>query len=213
VTRPPRNPRKTPTQRRAIETYGTILTAAAHILVERGVSGFTTNHVARRAGVPIGSVYQYFPNKDAILSALLRRQLERARATRPGVLDAGPELPLRERLAATIAWHFATVREDPALAARLHEAFLDILTPQEQAEFDVFHQAAVRRGLEACRSEITLDLDVASAIVSQFLVFAPRAIAALQRARELPLDAYQERLADSLHHFLTRADRRGGPEA
>lgn len=211
MTRSPRTPRKTPRQSRAVATVDAILTAATHILVERGLAGFTTNHVARRAGVPIGSIYQYFPNKQAILSSLLRRQLERARATRPAILDAGPELPLRERLAATIRWHFAQVREDPALAARLHEAAQDILTPQEQAEFDVFHQGAVRRGLTASRREITLDLDVAAAIVSHFLMFGPRAVAALQRAGELPLDEYEHRLAESLHRFLTHADRVEGP--
>jgi AcrR family transcriptional regulator len=206
VIRPPRNPRKTPRQRRAIETHAAILTAAAHILVERGVSGFTTNHVARRAGVPIGSIYQYFPNKEAILLALLHRQLERARATRPALLDAGPELPLRDRLAATIRWHFALVREDPALAARLDEARQEILTPQEQAEFDVFHRRRVHRGLHANRREITCDLDLAAAIVSHFLIFAPRALASLERAGEPRLDAYERRLADSLYCFLTQPE-------
>jgi AcrR family transcriptional regulator len=49
--------------------------AAARILESSGRSGFTTNEVAERAGVSIGSLYQYFPNKDAITLALIERDL------------------------------------------------------------------------------------------------------------------------------------------
>lgn len=50
--------------------------AAARILETAGLAGFTTNAVAERAGVSVGSLYQYFPNKDAITRALIRRELE-----------------------------------------------------------------------------------------------------------------------------------------
>ena len=56
-------PRKRPRQERAKATVETILEASARILVKRGFDGFTTNEVATAAGVSIGSLYQYFPNK------------------------------------------------------------------------------------------------------------------------------------------------------
>jgi AcrR family transcriptional regulator len=68
-------PRKMPLQRRSAETVAVILEGAAHILEERGFEGFNTNAVAARAGVSIGSLYQYFPNKDALLSALIQREV------------------------------------------------------------------------------------------------------------------------------------------
>ncbi len=67
-------PRKRPTQPRAVETVACILEAAAQILEAQGFEAFNTNAVAERAGVSIGSLYQYFPGKDALLIALARRE-------------------------------------------------------------------------------------------------------------------------------------------
>ena len=69
--------RKAPLQARSRRTVESILTAGAYILAERGIEGFTTNHVAERAGVNIASLYQYFPNKQAILEALQARHVGR----------------------------------------------------------------------------------------------------------------------------------------
>ena len=69
-------PRKTPVQARSAATVDAILEAAAHILEIEGLEGYTTNAIARRAGVSIGSLYQYFPNKDAITAALVLANVE-----------------------------------------------------------------------------------------------------------------------------------------
>lgn len=68
--------RKKPTQARAAATVGAIIEAAAQILQKEGEDALTTARVAERAGVSIGSIYQYFPNRDAILLALIRRERE-----------------------------------------------------------------------------------------------------------------------------------------
>ncbi|NYI02474.1 TetR/AcrR family transcriptional regulator [Cupriavidus plantarum] len=67
-------PRKAPTQGRAEETVAAIVEAAAQVLEQHGFEGFNTNAVAQRAGVSIGSLYQYFPGKDALTVALIRRE-------------------------------------------------------------------------------------------------------------------------------------------
>jgi AcrR family transcriptional regulator len=68
-----------PRQARAVVTRTAILEAAAHILASGGLAAFNTNAVAARAGVSIGSLYQYFPNKDALMAALIEtRQAEQA---------------------------------------------------------------------------------------------------------------------------------------
>lgn len=66
--------RKKPTQARAAATIEAIVEAAAQVLQKEGEEALTTAKVAERAGVSIGSIYQYFPNKDAILLALIRRE-------------------------------------------------------------------------------------------------------------------------------------------
>ena len=68
--------RRIPRQRRASETAATILEGAAQVLETRGLAGFNTNAVARRAGVSIGTLYQYFADKNAILLALAKREME-----------------------------------------------------------------------------------------------------------------------------------------
>jgi len=62
--------RKQPKQARSTELVAVILEAALHVLAEEGAHRFTTTRVAERAGVSVGSLYQYFPNKAAILFRL-----------------------------------------------------------------------------------------------------------------------------------------------
>jgi AcrR family transcriptional regulator len=73
---PPLKPRKTPGQRRSAATVEAIIEAAARIQETKGLEGYTTNAVADRAGASIGTLYQYFPNKDAITRALIERELD-----------------------------------------------------------------------------------------------------------------------------------------
>ncbi|WP_266182776.1 TetR/AcrR family transcriptional regulator [Dyella humicola] len=72
--RPTLKPRKTPSQARSGDTVAAMLEAAARILERHGFAGYTTNAVAERAGVSIGTLYQYFPNKDALTAALIDRE-------------------------------------------------------------------------------------------------------------------------------------------
>jgi AcrR family transcriptional regulator len=67
-------PRKLPKQARSVATVSVLVEAAARILEQHGHGGFSTNAVAERAGVSIGSLYQYFPRKDALIGALIARE-------------------------------------------------------------------------------------------------------------------------------------------
>jgi AcrR family transcriptional regulator len=69
-------PRKSPRQERSRRTVERILDAATRIFHEQGYAGATTNDIADEAGVSVGSLYQYFPNKDALLFALTQRHIE-----------------------------------------------------------------------------------------------------------------------------------------
>ena len=84
---PPNDPfstRRRPQQARAERTLQVIFEATARVLREEGEAAFTTNRIAARAGVSIGTLYQYFDDKEAILQAILRRTRKRL----VGQLDA-----------------------------------------------------------------------------------------------------------------------------
>jgi AcrR family transcriptional regulator len=80
-------PRKTPKQPRAVETQARILEAAARVFCRHGYAAGTTNRIAAAAGMSIGSLYQYFPNKDAILVALMRKHVAEGTQRVLAVLD------------------------------------------------------------------------------------------------------------------------------
>jgi AcrR family transcriptional regulator len=73
MKKPSYQPRKLPRQPRSVKTVTWILDAASRILDKESLEAFNTNRVAEVAGVSIGSVYQYFPNKDALIVALIER--------------------------------------------------------------------------------------------------------------------------------------------
>ena len=91
-------PRRAPKQARARATHATILEAAAQILDSEGERGLTTNRVAARAGVSIGTLYQYFPNKQAILVAMSQQEAERLRREVAEGRDADPVRAALRRL-------------------------------------------------------------------------------------------------------------------
>ncbi|MEM8562528.1 MAG: TetR/AcrR family transcriptional regulator [Pseudomonadota bacterium] len=79
TTSPPRREtslRKLPSQARSRERYERMLSAAAELLNEQGYDQLKTVTIAERAGVPVGTVYQFFPNKHSILTVLVERWLE-----------------------------------------------------------------------------------------------------------------------------------------
>jgi AcrR family transcriptional regulator len=114
-------PRKEASQERSRATVEAILRAAAHILVRSGYEATTTNRVAVAAGVSIGSLYQYFPNKEAIVGALIDRHLERQREwLRQTALTAMTQ-PIEQAVRALIEGLIAAHRVDPAL----HRVFFE----------------------------------------------------------------------------------------
>jgi AcrR family transcriptional regulator len=94
-TQQPESMRKSPAQQRSERTIETIFEATAQILERDGDGGLSTNTIAERAGFSIGTLYQYFPNKDAILLAMVEREkrriLERVEAALSGAGSAGFE--------------------------------------------------------------------------------------------------------------------------
>lgn len=93
IAEPAATMRKAPRQARSRATVDAIVEAAAQVLCERGWSGFTTNEVAEVAGVSIGSLYQYFPNKLALVAAMRRRHFAEVLAVLQGAADRSASPP------------------------------------------------------------------------------------------------------------------------
>lgn len=119
--------RKVARQARSQSTVEAIVLAAARILEREGTSGLTTNHIAETAGVSVGSLYQYFPNKDAIVVALIRHQLDRDDA-HLGALVAEQTGDLRSGIFAIISRLCVYQHALTPLLAKL----LPLLSPLEQ---------------------------------------------------------------------------------
>jgi AcrR family transcriptional regulator len=122
------SPRKLPLQARAQATRDAILEGAAQILSAHGLAGFNTNAVAQRAGVSIGSLYQYFANKDALMAALIHaaqaRQLASLMSAAAGIDGATLEQAVRMIVRGAMQHH----RDDSLLATAIdhEEARLDM---------------------------------------------------------------------------------------
>lgn len=135
--------RKAPRQKRAAATFEAIVEAAAHILRARGAKGLTTNAIALRAGVSIGSLYQYFPDKRAIVRALMEREFRFAEALRPGAIDGGT--PGKVAVRALVDWHFDIRARDPVLWARLATLVAQTLPEAELAALALLREQRVAR--------------------------------------------------------------------
>jgi AcrR family transcriptional regulator len=108
------DPRRKPRQVRAELTRDRILTAAAHVFSEHGYAAGTTNRIAERARVSIGSLYQYFPNKDAVLAELMVRHIDRGSWTDADRLDLSPGT-LESVVRALVRDAIDNHRDDPRL--------------------------------------------------------------------------------------------------
>lgn len=153
--------RKSPKQSRSKLTVDAILTATAHILTEEGYEATNTNRIAELAGISIGSLYQYFPNKEALITSLAsshaNEMAEMVESKLKNLSDAPIAMVFGELVKACIEAH--------ALNPRLHKVLneqisrLGTIQQKESAERKI---ADLLRGyLEKWRSHLKIrDLDL-----------------------------------------------------
>ena len=119
--RPGKTPRKIASQKRSRATVDALIEATARILIKDGFARASTNRIAAAAGVSIGSLYQYFPSKEALVAAVIERHAQElsqvGRDTFLKVASRPIEIAIRELVAAGINAH----RVDPKLHRVLDE--------------------------------------------------------------------------------------------
>jgi AcrR family transcriptional regulator len=127
--KPATTPRKLPKQSRSRFTVEAILQATTHILVEEGYDKANTNRIAERAGISIGSLYQYFPNKEALMTALMEQHAqemaELVETKLDRLFDSPLEIAIPEIITAVVAAH--------AINPRLHQVLSDEIPRSERS--------------------------------------------------------------------------------
>ena len=113
--------RKQPQQARSAELVATILEAAVQVLAKEGAQRFTTARVAEKAGVSIGSLYQYFPNKAAILFRLQSDEWRQTSELLRGILEDAEQPPLM-RLRTLVHAFIRSECEEAAMRVALNDA-------------------------------------------------------------------------------------------
>jgi AcrR family transcriptional regulator len=161
--RPTTKPRKTASQERSRATVESLVEATARILVKEGFDKASTNRIAEVAGVSVGSLYQYFPCKEALVAAVIvRHQQEIMRTVRGKLADVlvqPVDLAMRELVAAAVEAH----RVDPKLHRVLAEQIPRVGKLEEAETFNRENFTLFRTYLAHHRNEIRVDdLDLAS---------------------------------------------------
>jgi AcrR family transcriptional regulator len=191
--RPLTLPRKRASQARARATVDALVEANARILVRVGFDKASTNRIAAEAGVSVGSLYQYFPSKEALVAAVIDRHnrdlMRVVRGALPEAEAAPLEAGVRRLVEAAVEGH----RVDPALHRVLAEQIPHVGALEEVAAFNHAYFELFRRFLEARADELRpLDLELA-AFLCVTAVEAVTHTAVLHRA-ELISDGAAERL-------------------
>jgi AcrR family transcriptional regulator len=159
-------PRKRPRQDRSKATVDSILEATARVLVKRGFDGLSTNAVAAAAGVSIGSLYQYYPNKEALVSALIERHMEEMNASVLAELTRVAKLPIAEAARQVIELTIRAHAIDPDLHRVLTEQVPRIGKLAKLRDLDEICHRMVAGLLAARRDEVAIrDPDLAAFIL------------------------------------------------
>lgn len=187
-------PRKRPRQTRAQATVDAILQATAHILVDVGWDSMNTNEVARRAGVSVGSLYQYFPNKQALLAELHYQHALQSSLPIFEALENSKGKSLRAVLREIIGAQIASHLSQPKLHRVISEESPKLPKQPWQDAMQSQAAALVRRFLDEHAGEIKVEnndltiymlMQIVESTVHSAVLLAPQSLKDESLHREL----------------------------
>lgn len=163
--KPLTKPRKIASQQRSRATVDALIEATARILVKEGFDKASTNRIAEVAGVSVGSLYQYFPGKEALVAAVIERhQQELLRMARAELAQIMAQ-PVRKAVLRIVATAVRAHRIDPRLHRVLAEQIPRVGKLRDVETFSRENYTLFRTYLESHRDEIRVDdLELASFI-------------------------------------------------
>jgi AcrR family transcriptional regulator len=148
------NPRKTAVQKRARITVDALLEATARILIREGFDKASTNRIAEVAGVSVGSLYQYFPSKEALVAALIDRHNQEVTQAVQGELAEAENLPMEQAVRKLVEVAVKAHRIDPKLHRVLAEQIPRVGRLEKLEGFNRQNYSLFAAYLERHRDEI-----------------------------------------------------------
>jgi AcrR family transcriptional regulator len=197
------NPRKLASQERSRRTVDALLEATARVLMKEGYDRASTNKIAAVAGVSIGSLYQYFPSKEALVAAVIDRHTQQVSQVIRNALVKVAARPIEVAARAFISVAIDAHRVNPKLHGVLAEQIPRIGRLENVEAINREAYALVRGYLEAHRDEI----DVADPDVAAFVcVTAVEALthAAVLRRPDILTDEKARRFVDDVTRLVVR---------
>lgn len=161
--RPLTKPRKYASQERSRATVDALIEATARILVKDGFEGASTNRIAEKAGVSVGSLYQYFPSKEALVAAVIQRHTGETMQVVRDVLAEVSAQPMKHSVRKLIAAAVEAHRINPRLHRVLAEQIPRTGALKNVEAFNQEGYVLFKKFLEAHRDEFrAVDLDLAA---------------------------------------------------
>lgn len=184
--------RKSPTQARASQTVDAIIEAATQILQSDGEERLNTNRIAERAGVSIGSLYQYFADKEAIIEAIARRERNKILASIVKSLSVvnppDPESAVREVVRTLIGAFSRRRRARRIIVSMMMRRWQE--TPQEQGADEVAQLLVAAAGQSPGNREMT---PVAAFVLTRSMLGAIRS-AVMENSAYLESQEFEDEL-------------------
>ena len=197
-------PRRKPRQVRAELTRERILAAAAHVFAEHGYAAGTTNRIAERARISIGSLYQYFPNKAAILASLLVRHIDRGTWKQADELDLSAGT-LEATVRAVVRDAIDNHSDDPQLLRIMIEEAPVSPELVETIERHGKARVAQLRDVLARHPDVGVqDLDTAAELITFTVEMNTHKLMASPRT--IPIEKFENELVGMITRYL-RGDR------
>jgi AcrR family transcriptional regulator len=196
--RPLTKRRKEASQERSRATVDALIDATARILVREGFDQASTNRIAEVAGVSVGSLYQYFPGKEALVAAVIERHQQEIMQLVRGELAQVASQPIERGVRTLVAAAVKAHRLDPKLHRVLAEQIPRVGKLEKVETFNAGNYALFRAYIESHRREIrTADLELAAFV-------CVTSIEALTHTAVLHHDVVSDKATEALVDEATR---------
>ncbi|HEY0161459.1 MAG TPA: TetR/AcrR family transcriptional regulator [Edaphobacter sp.] len=194
-------PRKTPVQRRSGESVDAILEATIQVLLSVGKEQLTTTRVAQRAGVSVGTLYQYFPNKTALLRECLVRHMDGVRNSVGKMCEEHKGAGLLEMGTTLVFAYLGAKMRDPKESAALYSVSSDIEGAALSHAASERARSMVAEMFATAKEGLTKDPETVATMVLASLNGVARRLLEI-KSPERHLEPMREELLALVHAYL-----------